>query len=100
LYDRIVQEIVEAESTPGSVILAGDFNARTCVEANSVDYTSLCNVLQIPELQDTHLLPQLWQNRDVVAPSRWYKELLGLCSATGYDALLSPLLNPLEGSTM
>jgi endonuclease/exonuclease/phosphatase (EEP) superfamily protein YafD len=53
LYDRIAQEITKAKSTPGSVILAGDFNARTCEEADSVDYTLLCNVLQIPELQDT-----------------------------------------------
>lgn len=60
LYDRIVQEIVEAKSTPSSVILAGDFNARTCEEAYSMDCTSLCNALQIPELQDTRLPPQLW----------------------------------------
>jgi hypothetical protein len=59
LYDRIVQEIVEAESTPGSVILARDFNARTCEEADSGDSTSLCNALQILELQDSHLSPQL-----------------------------------------
>jgi endonuclease/exonuclease/phosphatase (EEP) superfamily protein YafD len=45
LYDHIAQEIAEAESTPGSVILAGDFNARTCEEANSMDCTSLCNAL-------------------------------------------------------
>ncbi len=45
LYDRIAQEIAEAESTLGSVILAGDFNARTCEEANSMDCTSLCNAL-------------------------------------------------------
>ncbi len=50
LYDRIAQEIAEAESTPCFVILAGDFNARTCEEADSVDCTLLCNVLQIPEL--------------------------------------------------
>ncbi len=50
LYDHIAQEIAEAESTPGSVIMAGDFNARTCEEANSVDCTSLCNVLQILDL--------------------------------------------------
>ncbi len=59
LYDRIVQEIVEAKSTPCFVILAGDFNVRTCEEADSVDCTSLCNVLQIPELQDTRPSPQL-----------------------------------------
>jgi hypothetical protein len=59
LYDNIAQEIAEAESTPGSVILVGDFNARTCEEVDSVDYTSLCNALQIPELQDTCLPPQL-----------------------------------------
>ena len=35
LYDCIAQEIAEAESTPGSVVLAGDFNARTGVEADS-----------------------------------------------------------------
>jgi exonuclease III len=87
LYDRIAQEIAEAKSTPGSIILAGDFNARTCEEANSVDCTSLCTAMQIPELQDTCSPPQLRQNRDVVAPSGWYKELLGLCGATGYRIL-------------
>jgi len=45
LYDRIAQEIAEAESTLGSIILARDFNARTCEEADSVDYTSFCNAL-------------------------------------------------------
>ncbi len=45
LYDHIAQEIAEAESTLGSIILAGDFNARTCEEADSVDCTSLCNAL-------------------------------------------------------
>jgi len=45
LYDRIAQKIAEAESTLGSVILAGDFNARTCEEVDSVDCTSLCNAL-------------------------------------------------------
>jgi hypothetical protein len=45
LYDRIAQEIAEAKSTPGSIILAGDFNARTCEEADWVDCTSLCNAL-------------------------------------------------------
>jgi len=59
LYDRIAQEIVEVESTPGFVILAGDFNARTYEEADSVDCTLLCNALQIPELQDTRPPPQL-----------------------------------------
>ncbi|CAK9876432.1 unnamed protein product [Sphagnum jensenii] len=38
----------------------------------------------IPKLQDTRLPPQLQQNRDVAAPSGWYKELLGLCGATSY----------------
>jgi endonuclease/exonuclease/phosphatase (EEP) superfamily protein YafD len=57
LYDHITQEIAKAESTPGSVILAGDFNARTCEEANLVDCTLLCNALQIPELQDTRSPP-------------------------------------------
>jgi len=87
LYDRIAQEIAEAESTPGSVILARDFNARTCEEADSVDCTSLCNALKIPELQDTRPSSQLRQNRDVATPSGWYKELLGLCGATGYRIL-------------
>ncbi len=59
LYDRIAQEIAEFESTPGSVILTGDFNVHTCEEADSMDYTSLCNALQIPELQDTRSSPQL-----------------------------------------
>jgi hypothetical protein len=45
LYDRIVQETDEAESTPGYVILARDFNVRTCEEVDSVDCTSLCNAL-------------------------------------------------------
>ncbi len=87
LYDRIAQEIAKAESTPCSVILARDFNARTCEEADSVDCTSLCNALQIPELQDTRPPPQLRQNRGLAAPSGWYKELLGLCGAIGYRIL-------------
>jgi hypothetical protein len=97
LYDHIAQEIAEAESTLGSVILARDFNARTCEEANSVDCTSLCNALQIPELQNTCLPSQLRQNRDVVAPSRWYKELLGLCDATGYRILNGRVAGDLTG---
>jgi hypothetical protein len=87
LYDCIVQEITEAKSTPCSVILAGDFNVRTCEESDLVNCTLLCNALQIPELQDTCPPLQLWQNRDVAAPSGWYKELLGLCSATSYRIL-------------
>jgi hypothetical protein len=59
LYDRIAQEIAEAENTPGFVILARDFNARTYEKVDSVDCTSLCNSLQIPELQDTRPSPQL-----------------------------------------
>ncbi len=45
------------------------------------------NGLQIPELQNTRSPPQLRQNRDVAPPSGWYKELLGLCGATGYRIL-------------
>ncbi len=97
LYDHIAQEIAEAESTPGSVILAGDFNARTWEEADSVDCTSLCNVLQIPDLQDTRPPPQFRQNRDVAAPSGWYKELLGLCGATGYRILNGRVAGDLTG---
>jgi hypothetical protein len=87
LYDHIAQEIAEAKSTLGFVILARDFNVRTCEEADSVDCTSLCNVLQMPKLQDARPPPQLQQNRDVAAPSGWYKELLGLCGAIGYRIL-------------
>ncbi len=97
LYDHIAQEIAEAENTLGSVILAGDFNARTWEEADSVDCTSLCNVLQIPDLQDTRPPPQFRQNRDVAAPSRWYKELLGLCGATGYRILNGRVARDLTG---
>jgi hypothetical protein len=97
LYDRIAQEIAEVESTPGSVILVGDFNARTCEKVDSVDCTSLCNALQIPKLQNTHPLPQLRPNRDVAAPSGWYKELLGLCNATGYRILNGRVAGDLTG---
>jgi exonuclease III len=97
LYDHIAQEIAEAESTPSSVILVGDLNARTYEKADSVDCTSLCNALQIPELQDTHPPPQLRQNRNVAALSGWYKELLGLCGATDYHILNGRLTGDLTG---
>ncbi len=53
--------------------------------------------MQIPELQDTCLPPQLRQNRDVAAPSGWYKELLGLCGATGYRILNGRVAGDLTG---
>ncbi len=78
----------------GILIYVSEFNVHTYEEAYSVDCTSLCNDLQIPELEDTRPPPQLW---DVVAPSGWYKELLGLCGATGYRILNGRIAGDLIG---
>ncbi len=97
LFEAIAQEVVEVESLEGTVLLVGDFNARTRQEPDFVDCTSLCDVLQIPELLDTRPSPRSRQNRDTVASCGWHKELLGLCCATGYRILNGRVPGDLEG---
>ncbi len=97
LFEAITQEVVEVESLEGTVLLAGDFNAKTRQELDFVDCTSLCDVLQIPELLDTRPLRRSRQNRDTAAPCGWHKELLGLCCATSYRILNRRVPRDLEG---
>ncbi len=77
LFEAIAQEVVEVESLEGTVFIAGDFNARTCQELDFVDCTSLCDVLQIPELLDTHPSPRSRQNWDTATPCVSRSQVLG-----------------------
>jgi hypothetical protein len=68
----------------GDVLLAGDFNARTCINTNFIDWSQLAYVLLVPEaIEDTLPNDMLErQNRDTVTTG-WHCEFLDLCRTTG-----------------
>jgi hypothetical protein len=47
LFEHICQEVGKAMSL-GGVLLAGDFNARTCINTDFIDCSQLVNVLLVP----------------------------------------------------
>jgi hypothetical protein len=53
LFEHICQEVGEAMSL-GDVLLAGDFNARTCTNTGFIDCSQLADVMLVPEaIEDT-----------------------------------------------
>jgi hypothetical protein len=53
LFEHICQEVGEAMSL-GDVLLAGDFNARTCTNTDFIDCSQLANVMLVLEaIEDT-----------------------------------------------
>jgi hypothetical protein len=67
LFEHICQEVGEAMSL-GSVLLAGDFNARTGTNTDLIDCNQLADVLLVPQaIEDTLPNDMLErQNRDIV----------------------------------
>ncbi len=83
LFEHICQEVGEAMSL-GSVLLAGDFNARTGINTDFIDCSQLADVLLVPQaIEDTlpnNMLER--QNRDTVTAG-WHREFLDLCRTAG-----------------
>ncbi len=67
LFEHICQEVRETMSL-GGVLLAGDFNARTCTNIDFIDCNQLADVLLVPQaIEDT--LPNKMlecQNCDII----------------------------------
>ncbi len=83
LFEHICQEVGEAMSL-GSVLLAGDFNARTCTNIDFIDCSQLADMLLVPQaIEDTlpnNMLER--QNRNTVMAG-WHREFLDLCRTAG-----------------
>jgi hypothetical protein len=79
MFEHICQEVGEAMNL-GGVLLAGDFNARTCTNTDFIDCSQLADVMKVPEaIEDTlpnNMLER--QNRDTVT-TRWHREFLDFC---------------------
>jgi hypothetical protein len=83
LFEHICQEVGEAMSL-GSVLLAGDFNARTSTNTDFIDCSQLADVLLVPQaIEDTLPNDMLErQNRDTVMAG-WDREFLDFCRTAG-----------------
>jgi hypothetical protein len=83
LFEHICQEVGEPMSF-GSVLLAGDFNARTGTNTDFIDCSQLVNVLLVPQaIEDTLPNDMLeHQNRNTVTAS-WHREFLDLYKTAG-----------------
>jgi len=83
LFEHICQEAEEAMNLSG-VLLAGDFNARTGINTDFIDYSQLADVLLVPQaIKDTlpnNMLER--QNRDIVTAC-WHREFLDLYRTIG-----------------
>jgi hypothetical protein len=68
----------------GSVLLAGDFNAKTGTNIDFIYCSQLADVMLVPEtIEDTlpnNMLER--QNRDTVTAG-WHREFLDLCRTAG-----------------
>jgi endonuclease/exonuclease/phosphatase (EEP) superfamily protein YafD len=53
LFQNLVADIAEIQTLGGIVLLGGDFNARTTTLPNTIDTSSLCELLQAPELAES-----------------------------------------------
>jgi len=82
LFEHICQEVGEAMSL-GGVLLARDFNARTCTNTDFIDCSELADMLLVPQaIEDTLPYDMLeHQNHDTVTAS-WHREFLDLCRIT------------------
>jgi len=83
LFEHICQEVGEAMSL-GSVVLAGDFNARTSTNTHFIDCNQLVDVLLVPQAIEGTLPNDMLerQNRDTVTAG-WHREFLDFCRTTG-----------------
>jgi len=83
LFEHICQEVGEAMSL-GSVLLVGDFNARTGTNTDFIDCNQLTNVLLVPQaIEDTLPNDMLErQNRNTITAG-WHCEFLDLCKTIG-----------------
>jgi exonuclease III len=83
LFDHICQEVGEAMSL-GSVLLAGDFNAKTSTNTDFIDCNQLADVLLVPHAIENTLPNDMLerQNRDTVTAG-WHREFLDLYRTTG-----------------
>jgi len=83
LFEHICQEVGKAMSL-GGVLLAGDFNVRTCTNTNFIDCSQLADMLLVPQaIEDTLPNDMLErQNRDTVMAG-WHREFLDFCKTAG-----------------
>ncbi len=83
LFEHICQEIGEAMNL-GDVLIAGDFNAKTCTNTDFIDCSQLADVLLVPQaIEDTLPNDMLErQNRDIITAG-WHCEFLDLCRTVG-----------------
>jgi hypothetical protein len=83
LFEHICQEVGKAMSL-SSVLLVGDFNARTCTNNDFIDCSQLADVLMVSQaIEDTLPNDMLErQNCDTVTVG-WHREFLDLCRTTG-----------------
>jgi len=83
LFEHICQEVGEAMSL-GSVLLVGDFNARTGTNTDFIDCNQLTDVLLVPQaIEDTLPNDMLErQNRNTITAG-WHCEFLDLCKTIG-----------------
>ncbi len=97
VFEHICQEVGEAMSL-GSVLLAGDFNARTCINTDFIDCSQLVDVLLVPQaIEDTLPNDMLErQNRDIVTTG-WHCEFLNLCRTVGLFILYGRTLGDISG---
>jgi len=70
LFEHMCQEVGEAMSL-GDVLLTGDFNARTGINTDFIDYNQLADVLLVPQAIENTLPNDMLerQNRDIVTAS-------------------------------
>jgi hypothetical protein len=82
----------------GGVLLARDFNARTCTNTNFIDCSQLVDVMLVPKaIKDTlpnNMLER--QNRDTVTAG-WHHEFLDLRRTAGLFILNGRTLGDISG---
>jgi hypothetical protein len=85
LFDNIAAEVGMIQDLGGSILLASDFNARTSVADNYVDYRYFVDHMpdMLPLGNDfPEVLPER-QNSDKGGLKGWHNEFLDLCRSSG-----------------
>jgi hypothetical protein len=83
LFEHICQEVGEAMSL-GSVLFAGDFNARTGTNIDFIDCSQLTDVLLVPQaIEDTLPNDMLERQNHNTITAGWHCEFLDFCRTTG-----------------
>ena len=85
IFDALSADIADVQNLGGTVLLGGDFNARTGTAPDVVDTSCYASLLQTPLLDDSCPLQDLppRSNRDCGGLHGWHRELLDLCCSTG-----------------